>query len=71
MKFRKFLYWDAHYYVFTNDLSFVMGKLEICSFAYDNTSYLRGANLAAVLKNLEHDGSKFLNWFKVNYRRIK
>ena len=52
--------------IFINDLFFVIEKSDICNFADDNTLYSCGANLKTVLKNLEHDASKHLHWFKIN-----
>ena len=52
--------------IFINDLSFVIEKFDICSFWDDNTLYSCGVNLKTVLKNLKHDVSKLLYWFKIN-----
>ena len=52
--------------IFINDSSFVIEKFDICSFWDDNTLYSCGVNLKTVLKNLKHDVSKLLYWFKIN-----
>ena len=55
--------------IFINDLFFVIEKSGICNFADDNTLYSCGANLKTVLENLEHDASKLLYWFKINFMK--
>ena len=52
--------------IFTKELFFVIEKFGACNFADDNILYCCQANLKTVLKNLEHDASKHLHWFKIN-----
>ena len=54
------------FYIFINDLFFVIEKSDICNFADDNTLYSCGANLKRVSENLVHNASKLLYWFKTN-----
>ena len=53
------------FYIFINDLFFVIEKSDICNFADDNTLYSCGAYFKTVLENLEHDSSQLLYWFKI------
>ena len=55
---------------FIHDLFFVIEKSDICNFADDNTLYSCGANLKAVLENLQHDACKLLYWFKINSMKV-
>ena len=48
------------FYIFINDLFFVIEKSDICNFVDDDTFYSCGVTCKTVLENLKHDASKLL-----------
>ena len=52
--------------IFINDIFFFIEKLEICSFADDNTLYSCDRNLLRIKENLTFDMKNILFWFRTN-----
>ena len=55
--------------IFISNLFFFKEKFDICNFTDDHVLYSCVANLKTVSENLEHDASKFLYWFKINFMK--
>ena len=52
--------------VFICDLFFIVNKMDLASYADDNTSFVSSARLDKVLNSLENALSKLLDWFSKN-----
>ena len=52
--------------IFINDIFYFLNKADIANYADDNSTYATEDNIINLLKTLETETSKVLNWFKLN-----
>ena len=56
--------------IYINDMIYVIEETDICNFADDTTLYACDHNLAKLIKRLENDTNKILDWFCKNYMKL-
>ena len=56
--------------IYLNDLFYAVEYTEICNFADDTTPYDSGEDINNVMKNIEHDCTLLVEWFRDNYMTL-